>query len=145
MGFWEKINKPKREETKKLDTEIKDNNDKNQKNIIILSENIKTKYNSYNKEDLDIYIASKYENLKKQVNFLRLGDEVETINKTQKAYIFCLFYIDQLAQTKTRSETTQEEKEFLYNFQSMSQSLWINYELPAFKESIEFHTTKIYQ
>lgn len=54
-----------------------------------------------------------------------------------KAYVKILLYIDQLAQTKTRAEVSPEERQFFLDFQSMNESLGIDYQLPVFKESHE--------
>ena len=60
--------------------------------------------------------------------------------ETLQSYAKIRLYIDQLAQTKTRAEVTPDEKQFFLDFQSMNQSLGIDYQLPPFKESHETKT-----
>ncbi len=76
--------------------------------------------------------------LKEHDKYKELSDKFG--EEFSKAYIKILFYIDQLAQTKTRAEVTPDEKQFFLDFQTMNQSLGIDYQLPLFKESHEIQS-----
>ncbi len=79
------------------------------------------------------------EQIKKRVVELQNATpKLKSIQKeTLEKYAKIQLYIDQLAQTKTRAEVTPDEKQFFLDFQSMNQSLGIDYQLPPFKESRE--------
>lgn len=78
------------------------------------------------------------ERLKEHDKYKELSDKFW--KEFAHAYIKIILYISQLAQTKTRAEVTPEEKQFFLNFQTMNQSLGIDYQLPPFKESHETQT-----
>ena len=96
-----------------------------------LKQEVEKKLTTFSQKDREQYKLNKSELLEKQANFQKLSP------KTKESYIFCLFYIDQLAQSKTRAEVSPEERQFFLDFQSMNESLGIDYQLPVFKESHE--------
>lgn len=76
----------------------------------------------------------------KRIEFNKFKIFENRSKETQDKYIKILLYIDQVAQTKPRDEVTNEEKQFFLDFQTMNQSLGIDYQLPPFKESHETQT-----